>query len=194
MELMRAFEEPIKKYRDAEHIEIELRLGRIQSGKFETDVGPHRFGQIVRGLEAYLEWESVEEIQDEVYYWGGGISNSSVRCRYSDAGAFTERKNSILKQDLALGMMDVRLSIAQEIPVEMPTEDATRCVTRKRKSFLRKNVRIDLTMVHGPPVDKDSENTLTYQVELEILSAKTDQEIFSALYKVHDVLRLLQVN
>lgn len=186
MELMKTFEDDIKKYRDAEHIEIELRLGKITPSGFNTDVGPHVFGLVMRGLDAYNGWESTDVADAEVYYWGSG-----VRCVYTDEACTTERKNPIVKKNLKLDALDVRLGISQEIPVEMPTDEATRCVRRQRKSYLRKNVRIDLSMVTGAPVDKDSESVVTYQVELEILSAKTDQEIFSALYKVHDVLKLI---
>lgn len=193
MDLMHAFADDIKRYRDAENIEIELRIGRIFQGKFSTDVGPHIFANVLGGLEAYTGWEAVTELHDEVYYWGGGIGNSStVRCRYSEQGSFTERKNAILKKDLKIGpVLDVRLGISQEIPCEMPSEDATRAIQRRRKSFLRKNVRIDMTVVTGTPVDKDSESIESYQIELEILSARTDQEIFSALHKVHDLFKLV---
>jgi len=187
MDLMKAFEQDIKRYRDSEHIEIELRLGRITQGGFDTNIGPHLFANVLAGLEAYNEWESVTDLEDEVYYWPSGI-----RCRYSDQGSFTERKNKVMTKNHRIGpVLDVRLGISQEIPVEMPSEDASRAVQRRRRSFLRKNVRIDLTMVTGQPSDKDSESTVSYQVELELLSVKTDQEIFSALHKVYDVLRLL---
>lgn len=182
---MREFEEDIKRYRDADNIEIELRLGKRNHGKFDTDVGPHLFTKILTGLERYTGWESVTHKVDEVYYW-----NTGIRCMYSEDSCETQRKQKILVKDHSLGVLDVRLGISQEIPTEMPSDDANRCVQRQRKSFLRKNVRIDCTIVTGAPVDKDSENLTTYQVELEIISAKTDQEIFSALHKVYDILAL----
>lgn len=182
---MKAFEEQIKRYRDTEHVEIELRLGKV-GRTFDTDIGANLFTTVCKGLEAYTGWESVTYKEDEVYYWPSG-----VRCRYSDTDVVTERKNKILTLDHKIGPLDVRLGISQEIPVDMPSEDATRCVQRRRKSFLRKNVRIDCTIVYGPPSDPDSESETTYQIELEILSARTDQEIFSALHKVHDVLKLI---
>jgi hypothetical protein len=184
---MNAFADEIRKYHAVENIEIELRLGKVNHGTFDTNVGPHIFGTVIKGLDAYTGWEEVTMKEDEVYYWGHGI-----RCRYSDTESITERKNSILKKNCTIGpVLDVRLGIAQEIPVEMPTDDATRAVHRHRKSYLRKNVRIDCTVVTGPPEDKDSESTVSYQIELEILRASTDQEIFSALHKVHDLLKLI---
>lgn len=187
MDLMKTFSEEIKQYRDIENVEIELRLGRLSRGKFDTDVGPHVFGQILAGLEAYDGWEMVTAKSDEVYYW-----YQSIRCMYSEDSCVTQRKNRILVKDHQIGpVLDVRLGISQEIPIEMPSDEANRCVQRQRKSFLRKNVRIDCTIVTGPPVDKDSENLVSYQIELEIISARTDQEIFSALHKVHDVLHIL---
>jgi hypothetical protein len=186
MELMRAFSDDIKRYRDEANIEIELRLGRINRGKFETDVGPHVFSKIVHGLDLYNGWEQVTQKVDEVYYW------TDARCVYSDDECVTQRKHKILTKDHSIGpILDVRIGISQEIPIDMPSDEATRCVQRQRKSFLRKNVRIDCTIVTGQPVDKDSESVTSYQIELEILWARTDQEIFSALHKVHDVLHIL---
>jgi len=187
MELMQSFADDIRRYRDTEHIELELRLGKITPTGFDTDIGPHIFAKVIAGLDGYTGWENVTIKDDEVYYWQSGI-----RCRYSDTESVTERKNKILTKNHRIGpVLDVRLGISQEIPVDMPSDDAIRAVQRRRKSYLRKNVRIDCTIVTGPPEDKDSEASTNYQVELEILSAKTDQEIFSALYKVLDVLKLV---
>lgn len=184
--MMQAFSDDIRRYRDEPNIEMELRLGRINRGRFDTDVGPHVFGKILHGLDLYNGWEQVTQKVDEVYYW------PDARCVYSDEECLTQRKHKILAKDLAIGpVLDVRLGISQEIPIDMPSDEATRCVHRQRKSFIRKNVRIDMTVVTGQPVDKDSENPVSYQIELEIMSAKTDQEIFSALHKVHDVLHIL---
>ena len=187
MEMMKTFEQDIKKYRDKQYIEIEIRLGKINRNIFDTNVGKHAFDRVLAGLDQFTGWESKTKIEDEVYYWGNG-----VRCVYTDSDCVYEKKNKILKNDLSLeNKFDVRLGISQEIPCEMPTDDANRCVSRGRFSFLRKNVRIDMTIVKGPPKDKDSEESISYQIELEILSAKTDQEIFSALNKVHDILKLV---
>lgn len=183
---MKTFEQDIKKYRDKEYIEIELRIGKINHNIFDTNVGKNVFEQVLGGLRSFKAWEKVLEIEDEVYYW-----NSGVRCVYNGDCVY-QRKNKIVNKNLKLDRpFDVRLGIAQEFPADVPSDDANKSVTRKRWSFFRKNVRIDLTKVSGPPEDKDSESDTSYQIELEILSAKTDQEIFSALHKVYDVLNLV---
>lgn len=186
MEIMKAFEQDIKKYRDKEYIEIELRIGKINHNIFDTNVGKQNFEKVLSGLRAFKAWERVLETDDEVYYWSSG-----VRCIYNGDCVY-QKKNKIVNKNLKLDRpFDVRLGIAQEVPADAPTDDANKSVSRKRWSFWRKNVRIDLTRVSGPPEDKDAENDTSYQIELEILSAKTDQEIFSALHKVHDVLNLI---
>jgi hypothetical protein len=187
---MKAFETDIKKYRDKQYIEIELRLGKINHNIFDTNIGSDNFSKILKSLEGYKGWEEKTVVEDEVYYWPSG-----VRCVYSDGECVYQKKNKILNRNFQLDEpMDVRLGISQEIPADPPTDDASRSVTRKRFSFLRKNVRIDMTMVFGQPDDKDSEDSTSYQVEFEILSVKTDQEIFSALNKVHDLLRCLLIS
>jgi hypothetical protein len=80
------------------------------------------------------------------------------------------------------------------MPAVQPDDDAKRSVTRKRTSFIRKNLSIDLTEVHGSPEDIDSEETVSYQLEMEIVNAaimSTDDEIYNILYKINDIMKIL---
>lgn len=188
MNLMQSFSEAIKQYRDKKHIEIELRIGKINHHMFDTNVGQEAFQKLTASLDLYKEWEKVIKTQDDVFYWDNG-----VRCIYDGVTTTYQKKNNILKKDLKLeNVFDVRLAIAQEIPVNEQTDEASHTVTRSRTSYLRKNVRIDMTIVTGQPLDKDVEDITKYQVELEILDASSDQKIFSALHKVLDVLKILK--
>lgn len=188
MNLMECFSDHIRKYHDKKNIEIEIRLGKLNHNVFDTNVGNDTFQKVLEGLKKYNGWEKVEHIEDEVFYWSGNI-----RCIYDGNNAVYQKKSKILRKDLGLEYpLDVRLSIAQEIPCGEQTTDAIHTVSRRRMSFLRKNVRIDMTVVVGQPLDKDVEEDTKYQIELEILDATSDQKIYSALYKVLNILDLLK--
>jgi hypothetical protein len=187
MELMNTFADAIKAHRDTKHVEIEFRLGKMNRDMFDTNVGKDKFERVLKGLRKYPQWEKVTETSDDVFYWGNG-----VRCIFNDECVY-QKKKVLVKKDLRMSSkpLDVRMSIAQELPCEDQESEATRCVKRHRISFLRKNVRIDMTRVSGESTDKDCEDETKYQVELEVLNASSDQLIFSSVHKVLNVLELL---
>lgn len=184
---MECFAESIKKYANTKNIEIEFRLGKVNHGTFDTNVGKGTFEKLLRRLSKYQQWEKVTQSEDEVFYWSNG-----VRCIYDGNDSVYQKKQKLITKDKILGPLDIRLSIAQENPVKEEDDDAQRSVTRKRISFLRKNVRIDLTQVTGQSHDKDCEDVTRYQVELEVLDASTDQKIYSAVHKILNLIALLQ--
>ena len=56
--------------------------------------------------------------------------------------------------------------------------------TKRRMSFIRKNLSIDMTVVEGDVEDLDTEDPNSYQVELEIIDpslVKDDNELFNIL-------------
>jgi hypothetical protein len=66
--------------------------------------------------------------------------------------------------------------------------------TKRRMSFIRKNLSIDMTVVEGDVEDLDTEDPNSYQVELEIIDpslVKDDNELFNILHKVKDLFNIL---
>ena len=183
MELMEAFADHIRRFRAQKNVEIEVRLGKLNNGFFDTDIGEPLFKKLVQALEKYKGWEKVEVTNDEVFYWDNGI-----RCIYDGKDSVYQKKSAVMKKDVRLPKMDVRLGISTEVSVPEVTEDAQRAVSRHRKSFLRNNVWIDCTEVSGSSDDKYCEVFSQYQVELEFLDVSNDQLIFSALHKVKDLI------
>lgn len=179
--------EIVKMYKDKPYIEIETRIGTMTKNKFETDIGKATFESLKRRLSKYTGWECIRETNDDVYYW------DDIRGVYSPDGSVVFcKKHRILKKELGT---HARFAVSQEVPVQtQPSEDATRHVCRKRTSFVRKNLSIDLTEVINDPDDIDCEDEkVSYQCELEIINPsllKTDAEIENALYKVNDVLAI----
>lgn len=179
----------VKAYKDKQYIEIEMRLGRVKQGTFETDLGKDMFERIKRRLYRYEGWESVNSTSDDVYYW------DDTRSVYSPDGSVVScKKHKIMKRDVRGFPLDVRFVVSQEVPATQPNEDAKRHTCRRRVSFIRKNLSIDLTEVIEDPDDIDSEEEkIAYQCELEIIDPtlfRNDAEIENLLYKINDVMAI----
>jgi len=66
--------------------------------------------------------------------------------------------------------------------------------TKRRQSFIRKNLSIDMTISSGDVVDKDAEDPNHYQIELEIIDpsdVSCQEEYFNILWKVNDILKII---
>jgi hypothetical protein len=183
----------VHQYKTRANVEIEMRLGKINHKKFDTNIGRERFEKILRGLKKYDGWESSHKSVTTAYIKG------DIRAIDDEKGNTSWQKKTKLKKldcELPGQPLDVRLSIATETFLKKPegeTEfDDMR--VRHRESFYRKNLTIDMTRVTGNPDDPDSEETESYECELEISDPKeiTDDIVLSNIFqKVFDVLKLL---
>ena len=173
------------------HLEVEVRLGRHNGSFFDTNLGKETFDKVMTAMNAYTEWEDTTVEDTEVFMKG------DIRMVLNDEQCSQEvhRKIKVDKLDISLKdrPLDVRVSFAQEIPVvdfDTDTEmDGVRM--RHRASFVRKNLRIDCTVVQGGEVDPDAEEDTSYQVEMEIIDVsdvKSDNDLFNILYKLQDIL------
>lgn len=66
--------------------------------------------------------------------------------------------------------------------------------SKTRHSFIRKNLSIDMTISSGDPIDKDSEEEATYQVELEIIKPSevdSDARFYNIIHKINDIAKIL---
>ena len=174
--------------------EIEIRFGKMNRGSFDTNIGRDTYDKVVRRLRRYDGWESVTESDTSKFYYDG-----HRRVTYdNDAGDITECvvKKRVLVDDVSLAgqLFDVRLGISTESPCpHIEDEEYTKVRNMKRVSFLRKDLRIDVSAVSGDPEDPDSENETEYQIELELLRVpESRNELFNIVYKVFDVLKIVQ--
>lgn len=187
------FIDVVKAYKDKQYIEIEMRIGRVKSNMFETDLGKEIYDRLKKRLYKYDGWEAANTTSDDVYYW------DDIRSVYSpDGNVITCKKHKIMKRDVRGFPLDVRFAVSQEIPATQPSEDAKRHVSRRRISFVRKNLSIDLTEVIQDPTSSDDidaeDEKITYQCELEIINPKifkNDAEIENLLYKINDVMAIV---
>jgi hypothetical protein len=180
------------KFQHENHVEMELRLGKMNRGTFDTNVGQETFEKVLRGLNKYTGWEKVIKKSDVAYY------KDDIRLVIDeDTDESTQvSKQKLVKIDHTLPKqpLDVRFAVAKEIPCSQDVDEYLSAKKRTRESFVRKNLSIDMTIVSGNPSDMDSEEENSYQIEFEIIDPKkvTDNAtLYNIVYKVQDVLTLI---
>ena len=199
--LFSAWESTIEQYRDHPNVEIEIRLGKVNRGKFDTNVGKATFEKVLRRLRKYEGWESTSENQSTVYI-DTAANKRVVMNDLTDEMESCIIKQRVLVDDQVLDgfPVDARLGISTEVPydrdADVEDENFTQTKKRKRYSFVRKGLSIDLSEVSWDVAeDKDNEDTTEYQIELEILdppmNAAERHQVFNILYKIYDVCKIM---
>lgn len=193
--LFDALKQRIFELKDTPNIEIELRFGKANGNFFDTNIGSENFDRILKALEKYQGWEDKKTENTEVFYY-----NSSRKRLTWDEDNGTQDcvvKENIYKQNFSdkNSLYDVRFSVSNEIPTSKPDdEDADRMIEKYRRSFIRKNLSIDMTIISGDTKDMDDEDGKKFQVELEIIDPtkiEDEPQLFNILNKVSDVLKIL---
>jgi hypothetical protein len=180
-------------HNDSENVEVEMRLGKFNGTFFDTNVGKAAYDRVLAGLQGYKGWEDIRTSVCDVFYHDAAGIRLSVD---DETGQQTMiQKQSLVREDFQYpgSPMDLRFSISKELPVSGEYEMDRKRV-KKRQSFIRKNVSIDMTISSGDVVDKDAEDPNHYQIELEIINPADvgcQEEFFNILWKVNDLLKLL---
>ena len=196
--LFAAWENTIEEYKNQPNIEIEIRLGKVNRGKFDTNVGQATFEKVLRRLQRYDGWESTNESQSTVYLDTAAGKRVVMNDLTDEMESCVIKKRVLVNDHVLNGFpVDARLGISSEVPYDRDTDDAdenfTRVKKRKRYSFVRKGLSIDLSEVSGDVAqDKDSEEVTEYQIELEIINPTlvSDRDtLYNLIYKVFDVLK-----
>ena len=197
--LFTAWENTIEEYKDQPNVEIEIRLGKVNRGKFDTNVGQATFERVLRRLRRYDGWDSTNESQTTVYM-DPTTGKRVVMNDITDEMESCMIKRRLLVNDQVLTgfPVDVRLGISSEVPYDRDAdteENFTRTRKRTRYSFVRKGLSIDLSEVSGDAEDKDSEEATEYQIELEILNppvnASERHQVFNIVYKISDICKIM---
>lgn len=180
-------------FREEEHIEIEIRLGKHNGSFFDTNIGKDTFERVLEGLQKYPSWESVQKTTSDIFYNDkDGIRITSNH----DTGEQTMiQKINVVKEDFTGSPTDIRFSVSREIPTWGEYE-MDRKRTKTRTSFVRKNLSIDMTISSGDNADMDSEEECSYQIEFEIVKPQnvtTRDEFFNILHKINDLSKLIPV-
>src|SRR6056300_1614022 len=178
-------------YKDEEHIEVELRLGKYNGSFFDTNVGKETFERVLRGLKKYPNWEKIESSVSDIFY----NDKDSIRITSNqDTGEQKMiQKINVIKEDFSGTPTDMRFSVSREIPTWGEYE-MDRKRTKTRHSFVRKNLSIDMTISSGDNADMDSEEECSYQIEFEIVKP-SDVNSLNAfkniLQKIDDLTKLI---
>ena len=198
--LFSAWEETINAHRDQPNIEIEIRLGKVNRGKFDTNVGKHTFETVLRRLRKYDGWDEKRETNTTVYLDPVTSKRVTMNDTTDEMESAVIKKRVLVNDQVLEGFpVDARLGISTEVPYDRDAdaddENFSRVKKRKRYSFIRKGLSIDLTEVSGDADDKDSEEETEYQIELEILDPPTNiaerHQLFNIVYKVSDVCKIM---
>jgi len=190
-QMFHAFEDTYKTYKDGKDVEMEIRLGRKHmNGIFDTNIPQAQWSSVKNGLDMYTEWEMTDHQKFMVFRGKKGVRLTEEQ----DTGErICVRKITRENKDFPLDVWCVRFGVSVEKPIkeaDHPDEfDDT--LEKERWSYVRKNLRIDLTIV--TPTDMDAEEPM-HQIELEILPPYTDDRdtLFNQMYKVFDILKLMQ--
>lgn len=185
-----AWEPLIRRHAQADNTEIEFRLGRKTPTKFDTNVGRDTFQKLLMALNKHEGWESKTHKTYSVYY-GSGNKRVTVDEDTDEASAIIKTRVATADFELPECPFDVRLGISREVPYEQDDEEMASVKEKKRWSFVRKNLSIDLSQVKGDPEDPDSDEDTTWQVEFEIVDPKNigdRDKLFALLYKIFNVL------
>ena len=189
----------VLKHREEPHVELEMRLGKFNGKMFDTNVGKADFDRVMKGLQKYMGWEKVVGMEHEVFY----RESDGVRISVDEAtGEETIIRKERLKNEdfkkIKGTPYDVRFSVSKEHPLPPDTNrDMDKKKTKKRMSFIRKNLSIDMTICIGDSHDMDAEDPMSYQIEFEIIDPsriQTKDEMFNIIHKVKDVFNLLDTN
>jgi hypothetical protein len=183
----------INKHKVSPNTEIEIRFGRKNSNNFDTNVGKATFDKVLAKLNKYDGWEKKDHSKKTIYYFSG---NKRLIVSDDDDEQVGQIKTRVLVDDHNLdASLDIRLGISKEIPFEYDgEEESTKQRERERWQFERKNLSIDLSIVKGAPDDKDCDDDMSYQIELEIIdpsSVKSDVILYNILNKVFDVIKIV---
>lgn len=193
--LFDALKQRIFDLKDTPNVEIEIRFGKANGTFFDTNIGSNNFDRILQALEKYQGWEDKKTETVEVFYY----NESRKRLTWDEEKGTQDCvvKETIYKQNFSdkKSPYDIRFAVCREIPTSKPEdEDADRMIEKYRRSFIRKNLSIDMTIISGDTKDIDDEDGKKFQVELEIIDPKKiedEPQLFNLLNKVSDVLKIL---
>ena len=190
--------EPIfNKYKDDEHVEMEMRLGKYNGKFFDTNIGEKMYINLMKGLNKYDGWERIETSQTEVFY--REKDNLRITIDESTNEETVIRKERVHVEDfkqLEGTPFDIRFCVSKELPIEHDYDSEMDCKkTKTRTSYIRKNLSIDMTSIIGGAQDMDSEDPFTYQVEFEIIKPENVEDkdtLFNIIHKIKDVFNILE--
>ena len=131
-------------------LEFEVRLGKIGTRGFCTDIGKNAFEQIKNVLDPYERKNKTFSEYTDVYY-------DDIRCTLGTENIII--KKNLLKEDISCDPFDFRVCISQELPAKLKKKQTFER-HKKRFTFNTSCWCIDLTEV-------TCTDSITYECEFE---------------------------
>lgn len=169
----------IKKYKNTENIEIELRLGQIQFNGFNSGLGSKTFYDKIKSiLDSSKCWSKVETNNFEE------LCNNGIRRTISINGKKVIKHNYIKKEKIETKDLeysgtpyDIRISVSKEIPIidkNVKIKTGTGIIRKKnRTSYYYKDYVLDLTIVEQI---ENNVSEIKYELEVEFLNLNEKTE------------------
>ena len=184
------FEKIIEKYKKNSVIEIEVRIGRFESGKFIPGLNSKEFfDKIKNTLNISKCWTKVNNIITEDL-----CQDNIKRITFLNGKKVTKHiyqmKEKVIYIDYSYENTpyDIRINISKETTVLDKKIKSTEGLTRKknRQSFIFKDYSIDLTEV---TIIENGIETINYEVEVELINLESDVSNF---YRAHQTLLIIR--
>lgn len=151
----------------AEHVEVEMRFGRVEPGRFHPGVTKAQFGAVMDGLQSYQHWDERSTERSVVSHFDRRDASLRMVCGADGKRIYvSKRKAHTSDFRIASAPFDARIAVSLELPVAdtPPATSCTRRVVRDRSSFSLSNWRYDLTRVTHEKGQPDE-----YHIEIELI-------------------------
>jgi hypothetical protein len=172
----------LEKYKDVENLEVEFRLGYLDSDEFKTDIGKEFFDKITTQLADSEILDDIIYEKSEDYFYSG--KRLMITDDNPEGTCIKKEKIAVLDFIFSGSGFDLRVSFSKENPDKrFPKEKAVYKRLKERTSYIYKNLSYDLTKV------TTNDNTVednSYEIELEIKNL--DLKKANSHYIIHDCL------
>lgn len=182
---IKTLEHIIKKYKSTKNIEIEIKLGRIDS-KFIAGIHSETFyNQIKSALDSYSGWDSVkkENTTDYIHESYRKTNNNIILKKRLESVNFNFKGTPY----------DFRICVSTETPCNLKSFKHSIIRKKERVSYVYKECKLDLTKVEEETDDEIIENE-EFEVELIKLDSATSDlyRAHSALLKIRDIINICE--
>lgn len=179
----------IKKYKNDDNIEIELRIGQIQFDGFKPGLGSNNFYEKIKNtLNSCKTWENVTTNKTEELCHEGVRRVVSLNGKKIIKHSYVKKEKLLMKNLNYSGTpYDIRIAVAKETPVDTKIKPGSGIIRKKdRISYHHQNNIIDLTIVEQ--IDNNL-STINYELEVELKNLKSEM---SDTYRAHSALLLVR--
>ena len=161
--------ELLNKYKNVENVEIEIRLGYIETDPhsfFDTNITQDYYDKINDTLSTYNNWNYDDDKTTTDYYYDNNLRLSID----TEGNRSAMKKVRLVDVDMAYdsGPFDIRISVSQEIPIDpndISGDNLKMSRNKKRNSRIYDKWRFDLSKVI---TENNGLKKISYEFEIEI--------------------------